>query len=271
MKLSYFYNNKSLDKFLVNLIQLCLQKFSSIDDNWIKNKDDGTPVTKLDLSLDKLIVEALSSLKYKIPIISEEREFSDDIFKHEIYWLIDPLDGTSSYINGYTEYTVNIALIHKNVPVIGLIAHPPTKKIWYANHNSLTIFNDNLKKNRNCINKTDNNFSIITSKEKQKILTDYLKLFKKSKIIRASSSLKFCKLAENEVKLYPRFSRISKWDIAAGHAILNAAGGGVLGLDKKKLVYNSMGSKITPFFAISNMKYKEIIFSNYNKLVKNSF
>ena len=268
MNFDYFYNNKELDQSLINLTQSCLEKINSITNNWIKRKEDGTPLTKLDLILDELIFKRLNALYYKIPIVSEEREASKDIFKNNIYWLIDPLDGTRSYINGLQEYTTNIALIHNNVPTIGLIGHPPSNKIWYANKSRLLIIKETLKNKINIKNNIDDSFSIIASKENEKILTDYLSLFEKSKVMRISSSLKFCKLAENKAKLYPRFSSISKWDIAAGHAILNAAGGKLLDFNEKELIYSSIGPKTKPFFAMSNLKYKDVIFSNYNKLKK---
>ena len=253
------------------LINNCLEQSLSFKNNWCKNKRDVSPVTNLDLVLDNLIFDGLSALKHKIPIISEEREHSNDVYKNSIYWLVDPLDGTRSYVNGKKEYTINIALIYKHMPVIGLIAHPPTKKVWYARFNKLRIFNNNVEQDLTKIKKINDEFNIIVSKENQKILNDYIDLFKKSKIIRISSSLKFCELAEHKACLYPRFSKINKWDIAAGHAILNAAGGKVFGFDKKNLTYNNNGSRTQPFFAVSEMKYKKIIFYNYAKLMQNNF
>ncbi|MBF96643.1 MAG: 3'(2'),5'-bisphosphate nucleotidase CysQ [Alphaproteobacteria bacterium MarineAlpha9_Bin4] len=269
MKIEYF-NNQNIDSFLIDLIHSCLDKTVSLKDNWVKNKEDGTPVTNLDLALDNLIFDGLSSLKYKIPIVSEERKHSEDVYKNQIYWIVDPLDGTRSYVNGKEEYTINIALIYNHLPIIGLIAHPPSKKVWYARLNNLRIFTDRIEQDKAKIKNINNEFNIIISKENQTILNNYIELFKNRKIIKISSSLKFCKLAENHAYLYPRFSRISKWDIAAGHAILNAAGGKIYGLDKENLTYNNNGSRTQPFFAVSDIKYKKIIFDNYDKLMQSN-
>ena len=143
-------------------------------------------------------------------------------------------------------------------------------KIWYANKSRLLIIKENLKNKITIKDNIDDSYDIIASKENEQVLTDYLSLFKKSKVMRISSSLKFCKLAENKAKLYPRFSSISKWDIAAGHAILNAAGGKLLDFNEKELIYLQQyrAKKLSPFFAMSNLKYKDVIFSNYNKLKK---
>ena len=92
-------------------------------------------------------------------------------------------------------------------------------------------------------------------------------MIKNKNVIKISSSLKFCELAESKAVFYPRFSSISKWDIAAGHAILNASGGRILSLNCKEFKYDSSEIKTKPFFAISDIKYKKIVFGYYKELM----
>ena len=94
-------------------------------------------------------------LNQKIKILSEEYEVSPETFMDKCFWIIDPIDGLRSYIRGENEYTINIALIYKGVPYLGLIAHPPSKKVWYAIQNKLQIIENGKVKSyvRNLITK----------------------------------------------------------------------------------------------------------------------
>ena len=176
------------------------------------------------------------------------KKYNLDSYLEKSYWIIDPIDGTSSYLNGGEEYTVNVALIVNGIPQIGLIVHPPSKKIWYAKKDKLKIIKNKktiiIKKNK--ITKK-NIKTIITSKERNKTIEQFLKSHEGCKVFKMSSSLKFCFLAEKKADIYPRFSVINKWDIAAGHAILNAAGGVLLDLNGKNFSYNTQSSKTTKF------------------------
>ncbi|OUU29722.1 MAG: hypothetical protein CBB97_02005 [Candidatus Endolissoclinum sp. TMED37] len=204
-----------------------------------------------DLEVDNIIRGNLNNYDPSIKILSEENEFSLNSYLEECYWIIDPIDGTQSYISEGNEYTINIALIYQGKPYLGLIAHPPSKKIWYAKNNKLTIIHDSVKKTyENNVKKKDF-ITIITSKEFNYETEEFIKNFKNSKRIKLSSSLKFCKLAENEADLYPRFSSISKWDIAAGHAILNASGGEIIKINGLNFNYNNKSSRTGKFLAIS--------------------
>ena len=146
MKTDFLFKNEDFNNFLINLVQDCIDLVNSKKNKWVKYKSDGSPITNIDLELDKLIYNSLTSLNLKIPIVSEEREHPLNIYQNTTYWLIDPLDGTRGYVEGTSEYTINIALIYKNHPVIGVIGHPPSKKIWFANKNNFLIRKDNKTK-----------------------------------------------------------------------------------------------------------------------------
>ena len=251
-------NKKKFDKYLINTADECIDYIRESNIKPLNNKNDGTPLSIADLKIDSIIRKSLNQINPKIKIISEEYDFSLDAYLEDCYWIIDPIDGTKSYISGGKEYTVNIALIYKGEPYLGLIAHPPSKKIWYAKNNKLIIINNGVQEHYNGSKQnTHNHPIIITSKENNIEMENFLNRFKNPKRVKLSSSLKFCRLAENEADFYPRFSSISKWDIAAGHAILNASGGELIDLNAKHVKYNSKISKTGKFIALATKQTKD--------------
>ena len=246
---------KKFDKLIIDIAESCINYIRQSNINRLNNKSNGTPLSVADLEVDNIISKKLNLFNPNIKILSEENTFSLDTYLEEYYWIIDPIDGTRSYVAGEEEYTVNIALIYKGAPWLGSIAHPPSKKIWYAKNRKLTIIKNGIK---NLYNSSKNSLpgypTIITSKENNIEIERFLKKFKEHKRIKLSSSLKFCKLAENQADFYPRFSSISKWDIAAGHAILNAVGGDLVDFNGHSLKYNNKSSKTGKFIALANKK-----------------
>ena len=253
----YDINKEKFDKYIINIAISCIDYIRKSNIKLLDNKNDGTPLSVADLEVDSIIRKKLNLFNPKIKILSEELDFSLDTYLEECYWIIDPIDGTRSYISSGEEYTVNIALIYKGEPRLGLIAHPPSKKIWYAKNNKLVIINNGVQKLYNSSKENKHNHPfIITSKENNLEMENFLNRFKKAKRIKLSSSLKFCRLAENEADFYPRFSSISKWDIAAGHAILNASGGELIDLNANRFRYNSKTSKTGNFIALATKQTK---------------
>ena len=253
----YDINKEKFDKYIINIAISCIDYIRKSNIKLLDNKNDGTPLSVADLEVDSIIRKKLNLFNPKIKILSEELDFSLDTYLEECYWIIDPIDGTRSYISSGEEYTVNIALIYKGEPYLGLIAHPPSKKIWYAKNNKLIIINNGVQELYNSSKQnTHNHPVIITSKENNIEMENFLNRFKNPKRVKLSSSLKFCRLAENEADFYPRFSSISKWDIAAGHAILNASGGELIDLNAKQVKYNSKISKTGKFIALATKQTK---------------
>lgn len=215
-------------------------------------KKDQSPVTNADLELDKFIAKNLSNLFPNIPIISEEQE-QQSLKNDEYFWLIDPIDGTKGFINNQPYFTVNIALINKQKkPEFGFIYAPDFDSLYYVDENK----NLSIEKNKdisilnNHKNTEFNNFTAITSfnnfNEKTK---NYLQNKKIKKIIKMSSSLKFCLLAENLADIYPKFGPTMEWDTAAGDAILQAAGGKILNHNEQTMIYGKENFKNGDFFA----------------------
>lgn len=206
----------------------------------VQSKSNNTPITDADLKSNEIITNQLSVTN--IPILSEEG--NENLWcktrGKEYYWLIDPLDGTKEFINRNGEFTVNIALMNNNKPIMGVIFIPEQKTIFggiigkgawrwtdveEANikieaGEKLPIENDNSK------------FIILGSKSFRNATTDKLiqKIKSTNKTVelnRVGSSLKFCHLATGQADIYPRLDNIMQWDVAAGIAILLAAEGGL--------------------------------------------
>ena len=213
-------------------------------------KKDNSPLTKADIKSNEIITESLKDLYPEIPILSEEnKEVPYNIRKNwEYFWLIDPLDGTKEFVKKNGEFTVNIALIHKDTPVLGVIYAPVLEILYYAQKEKGAFKQEkNKKPQRLPIYKHTNNdtLKVIVSKshynQETKYFVDNLKnKYKKTiEFIRIGSSLKLCLIAEGKADIYPRLAPTMEWDIAAGQAIVEQAGGEVVEFKTKTpLKYN---------------------------------
>ena len=230
-------------------------------------KDDESPLTKADLASHKIITDSIKKITPDIPILSEE-EFIDWKIrkKWKKYWLIDPLDGTKEFIKKNGEFTVNIALIENNRPILGVIYTPALNELFYSikNFGSYKILTkkklNTLKEaKRISINKKKSNkIKIVGSRSHSNPILDKWvnKNFNEFDILQKGSSLKFCLIAEGSADIYPRFGPTSEWDIAAGHIILEEAGGKLKSIDNKEILYNEKENILNPdFFAYSNIDF----------------
>ncbi len=242
--------------------KIIMNYYDNYKDLSITDKSDGSPVTKADLAANNFIVTQLNKIFPNIAIVSEENSKLSNVnaAKQDKYFLIDPLDGTSSFIKKSDEFTVNIALIDNGRSVFGVI-YLPVKDVLYftdINNNAYKI-NDFSKNSNNLIkikntNNKDNLVVICTQREPEKseIIDDLNKKnIKVKQLMSVSSSYKFCLIAEGIADLYPRRASIKSWDIAAGHAIVNASGGSVLDLNKNEILYNVIDNFTVPFFQVT--------------------
>ncbi len=239
----------------------------------IEFKSDGSPVTAGDKAANDHITKSLMSYNPEIPILSEESSPNSSILESNILWAIDPLDGTKEFISNSPDFTVNIALIKKKYPIFGVIYAPVTDVLWLGFHDrsnlkeskaykllkasrGIKYSNPNWKKIS--VNKTNTVITVMTSKShRSNKLDDWITSNYKIQdieIIEKGSSLKICFVADGSAHLYPRFGRTCVWDTAAGHAIVNSAGGSItmLGtqfeLQYSKSIYN-------PEFLVSHKPY----------------
>ena len=222
-----------------------IMKIYKSDNYEASNKEDGSPLTAADKRSNEIILKSLEKISPSIPIISEET-FDAEMIRDlpNIYWLVDPLDGTREFINKTDEFTVNIALIEKQKTVFGIVGAPVEKKIWHGSkfHN---IENDNeypeiIRIVMSKSHKSVNDRAFLNYLSEMNI--DY-------EILEKGSSLKLCSLAENDADVYPRFGPTSEWDIAAAHAVLRSNGGNVSILsDFSEMSYAKSSSILNPFF-----------------------
>jgi len=214
-------------------------------------KDDKSPVTDGDLAVDKLLSTKIKSLTPNIPIISEETVNFDIKNKDRTFWLIDPIDGTRNYIKKKDEYTLNAALIIDLKPAIGVVYAPAKSRLFFSYGKNLAFeINNGKKVDLNC--KKINTSEIIGLENSDKTSNEILDIYKKYKVsqtLRMSSSLKFCVLASGEADIYAATARAFEWDIAAGHAILEHAGGLITTHEEKKFLYGKDNYKNLPIIA----------------------
>jgi 3'(2'),5'-bisphosphate nucleotidase len=216
-------------------------------------KADKSPITEADIVANNVICAGLERLTPNIPIISEENDVRPKNL--DLFWLVDPLDGTKEFIKKNGEFTVNIALIKNKKPVYGIIFKPTSKDLYYTEDKK--SFYSKLDKNYNETKRT----KINTKKRKINVLAlsrshnrnnDFiLKKFNANKILQSGSSIKICYIADGKANIYPRLGTTMEWDIAAGDAILRKAGGKIKTLDGKILKYGKRNFKNTSFVARS--------------------
>ena len=213
-----------------------------------KLKSDNTPVSNGDLEVNKLISKVISKITPEIPIISEESLENKDKSNLKDFWLIDPIDGTYDYINNLEEFTINAGLIIDNRPVAGLINAPAKKRMFYSygEGNAYELCKGKKSNLGNSITKNNGPIKFISysNKIKPEIQKIYDELGVKENI-KMKSSLKFCVVAAGEYDGYVAEPRAYEWDIAAGHAILNHAGGKITDFNGKEILYGKPDLKNT--------------------------
>ena len=230
----------------------------------VTHKEDLSPLTKADLASNKIILESLTKLNSNIPILSEESLVDWNIRKNwKKYWLVDPLDGTKEFIKKNGEFTVNIALIEDNNPILGVV-YVPAKSLLYLAEKNKGSFKTNTKNKlenfegiqKILVSSQMNRARVIGSRSHSNATFDnwVKEKFPNAEIVQAGSSLKFCLIAEGEADIYPRFGPTSEWDIAAGHMIVNEAGGKIRTFQNDSIKYNTKENIINPeFYAIGNI------------------
>jgi len=213
-------------------------------------KPDNSPVTDGDIAVNEILTNKIKKITPNIPIISEETINFDLENNDKTFWLIDPIDGTKQYIKKNDEYTLNAALIIDLTPVIGIIYAPAKNRLFYSyGKNCAFEISDGKKIALNCKKKINEIIGLENSRNTPDIV---LKIYKKNKVSRTlkmSSSLKFCVLAAGEADIYAADARAYEWDIAAGHVILEHAGGSVTDHKNKKILYGKKGYKNLPLIA----------------------
>ena len=202
-------------------------------------KSDNTPVTNGDIEVNKILTKKISEITPNIAIVSEENAAHKNDKNLENFWLIDPIDGTRDYISGRDEFTLNAALIMNKKPVIGIITAPAKKRVFYSYglSNSYELINN---QEISLIDKKKDQTKITAVSYSDELKPKILEIHNKYKVTshqKMKSSLKFCVVAAGEFDLYAAEPRACEWDIAAGHAILEHAGGKITDFNGGEILY----------------------------------
>ena len=211
----------------------------------VRDKGDASPVTLADERAEAVIVEALAALTPGVPIVAEEAVAAGRVPEaRERFWLVDPLDGTKEFIARNGEFTINVALIERGVPLLGVV-HAPALARTFGGDVARGAYVEDRSGRRaiRCRAVPAEGLTVVASRSHgdAAALDAFLDGCRIAKLASAGSSLKLCLVAAGEADLYPRLGRTMEWDIAAGHAVVLAAGGGVSDLAGAPLRYGKPG------------------------------
>jgi len=219
-------------------------------------KADGSPVTEADAAAEAVILDHLRPTG--IPVLGEESVAAGIIpVLGERYFVVDPLDGTKEFIKRNGEFTVNIALVERGVPVMGVVLAPVTGETFIGDATGAwfcTITNGKISEKRAISVASADRLKIVASRSHgHDALAILCQTLDVEADVSVGSSLKFCLLARGDAQLYPRFTPTSEWDTAAGQAVLEAAGGAVLTLDGERMRYGKRDlAFLNPYFVAAS-------------------
>ena len=214
-------------------------------DAQVFSKADDSPVTLADQKAEALILSRLAALYPDVQAVAEEQSEAEG--KPEVvgerYWLIDPLDGTKGFVQGKESFTVNIALIQGARPTVGVVSAPATGLTWRSAPGGgaqMRRYGDAWRTIQ-VRNRPDQGFALVSHSVTDEEATRLASRYGCTQWQGTDSSLKFCLIAEGRFDAYPRTGPTMEWDTAAGQAVLEAAGGRVLGPDGQPLTYGKPG------------------------------
>ncbi len=221
----------------------------------VVGKADGSPVTEADMAAHRRLVRGLPRL-LDIPVLSEEQAdiaWAERSGWHR-YWLVDPLDGTREFVDGFDDFTVNVALIEQGVVRLGVVHAPALATTWMGGK-GIGAWRWHENRCRELVVRVERPPRILVSRAHHDAQNQaWLAPFPEATRERGRSSVKFCRIAEGRADLYPRFGPTCEWDTAAGQAVLEGAGGAVVEPHSgHALSYNRGESLINgPFIACSD-------------------
>ena len=219
----------------------------------VRDKADASPVTEADTRAERIILDGLDECAPGVAVVAEESVAAGLVpeIDGRPFFLVDPLDGTREFIGRNGEFTVNIALVEDGAPAAGVVHLPALgETYWTAGDGTAWRVRGGGAAERIACRRPGRRLVAIASRSHRGAGTDaYLRRLRVAETVSAGSSLKFCRIAEGAADLYPRLGRTMEWDIAAGHAIVAAAGGSVETLDGGRLAYGKPGFENPHFVA----------------------
>lgn len=233
-----------------------IMEIYNADDFEVKQKSDDSPVTAADEAADALISAGLRAAFPGVLLVTEEQAESHSA-KGDTFLIVDPLDGTKEFINRRGDFTVNIAYVEAGVPTRGVVYAPARERMFYTLADGSSVeekgpFAKDVAGETVALRVADsdnNALLVVASKSHRDQATDdYINKYNVKDTRSAGSSLKFCLVAAGEADLYPRVGRTMEWDTAAGHAVLNGAGGTVVRFDDYSPLRYGKEGFANPFF-----------------------
>ncbi len=216
-------------------------------------KNDGSPVTEADRAAEEVILSALNQMAPEIPVVSEENAESHHLDPPEIFFLVDPLDGTKEFLrpDGQGSFTVNIALIEKMEPVLGVIFAPALDRMFHGFKGGGSVEKSPGREGPIRVRQLPESGSraVASRSHRNEETNRWLEAHQIRETVSIGSSLKFCLVACGEADVYPRFGPTMEWDTAAGDAILRAAGGLTTNPDGSVFRYGKAGYRNSSFIA----------------------
>ncbi len=226
----------------------------------VEQKNDVSPVTKADRRSHEILTAYLER-HHPFPILSEEGKGVPYGERRiwETFWLIDPLDGTKEFIKRNGEFTINVALVHRGRPVLGVIYTPVSDVLYYASEGDGAYRVEQGAARRLPLDGAKNKFVVVGSRSHTTpAFESYVALLRKQcgdvSIISAGSSLKFCLIAEGAADVYPRYGHTMEWDTAAGQVIVEEAGGSVVNSETGRPLSYNKESLLNPHFVAFRRK-----------------
>jgi len=220
----------------------------------VEQKSDDSPLTRADRDANKVICDGLEALEVKIPIISEENKAIpyEERKNFEYAWLVDPLDGTKEFIKRNGEFTVNIALIHNNQIVLGVVYTPVSDDLYWAVKGEgayLVKEEGTTKLNAKNFTMTDEGLGVVCSRSHLNEATQaFVDALDNPARVPKGSSLKFLILAQGGAHLYPRLAPTMEWDTGAAQIVLEEAGGKVIAQDTNAPLQYNKENLLNPYF-----------------------
>jgi len=230
----------------------------------VEYKDDGSPITTADRECNKIILDCLA--KTAIPIVSEESISS--CVPARRYWLLDPLDGTKEFIAGNAEFTINIALIEDNYPVLGVVHAPALGELYMGKKGEGSwLIENGTEQQIGRKGKFDSIRIAVSRYHTSEDLDLFVQQNRVSEIITMGSALKYCRLAKGDVELSPRLVGSSEWDTAAAQAVLEATGGLMIDWHTKQSLIYGKEKWCNPRFLAMRFPYKteQFILQDYKE------
>lgn len=263
-------------RYILNAIDAALRAgekiFSIYDDPTsdfqIERKADNSPLTIADRRAHEVISQILCDTPY--PILSEEGKLLpySERKSWNTLWIVDPLDGTKEFIKRNGEFTVNIALVHDSIPIMGVIYLPVKKELYFAEEGlgayklsdittceGLSLDELLAAADRLPATATSDKFIIVASRshlsrETEDYIEEKKRCYDNVELISSGSSIKICLVAEGKADVYPRFAPTMEWDTAAGHAIARAAGKEIYQAGKEEALLYNKEDLLNPWFIV---------------------